>query len=104
MGFTHVPCAILQEVVYAELPPPGTPVRVGEPVGLVEASSAVCEIAAPVSGTVSEVNPLAEASPERIAADPFDEGWLLVIRPSDPGELTSLWSSEEYDRHYPGEE
>lgn len=104
VGFTRVPCSFLQDVVYAELPPPGTAVAAGEPVGLVEASSAVCEIAAPVSGVVAEANPLAEASPETITADPFERGWLLLIRPSDPGEMESLLRSEEYDRLHPGEE
>ena len=41
VGFTHVPCSYLGDVVFAELPPLGTDVRAGEPVGLVESSLAV---------------------------------------------------------------
>ncbi len=104
VGFTHVPCSYLGDVVFVELPPPGTEVRAGEPIGLVESSAAVCEIVAPVSGIVSEVNPAVEGAPETITVDPFEGGWLLAIRPSDPAEVEALLSVEEYDRFFPSEE
>ena len=101
VGFTHVPCSYLGDVVFAELPSPGTDVRAGEPVGLVESSVAVCEVVAPVSGMVVDVNPVVEGSPEKITADPFEGGWLLTIRPSDPAEVEALLCGEEYDRLFP---
>lgn len=104
VGFTRVPCSWLGDVVYAELPAPGTDVRAGEPIGLVESSVAVCEVVAPVSGVVVDVNPVVEGSPETITADPFEEGWLLAIRPSDPSEVGALLAGEEYDRLFPAEE
>ncbi len=104
VGFTHVPCSYLGDVVFAELPPLGTDVRAGEPVGLVESSLAVCEIVAPVSGIVIDVNPQVEGAPEKITGDPFEEGWLLAIRSSDPAELATLLTGEEYDRSFPLEE
>lgn len=104
VGFTHVPCSYLGDVVFVELPSPGTEVRAGEPVGLVESSAAVCEVVAPVSGVVAGVNPLVEGSPETITTDPFEGGWLLAIRPSDPAEVDTLLSLEEYNRFFPPEE
>jgi glycine cleavage system H protein len=104
VGFTHVPCSYLGDVVFAELPPLGTDVRAGEPVGLVESSLAVCEIVAPVSGVVVDVNPLVERAPEKITGDTFEEGWLLEIRSSDPAELAALLTGEEYGRSFPPEE
>lgn len=104
MGLTHVPCAVLGDVVYAELPAAGTEILAGEPIGLVESSSAVCEVMAPVSGVVVSVNPVVEGFPETITADPFGEGWLLAIRPSDPADAGTLLCSEEYDRFFPPEE
>lgn len=104
VGFTHVPCSYLGDVVFAELPPPGTEVLSGEPIGLVESSDAVCEVMAPVTGIVVDVNPVVEGSPEKITADPFEGGWLLAIRPSDPSETDALLSGEEYDRLFPREE
>ena len=101
VGFTHVPCSYLGDVVLAELPPPGTDVRAGEPVGLVESSLAVREVVAPVSGTVAAVNPLVEGTPETVTADPYEGGWLLEIRPSDPAEMDALLTGEEYGRSFP---
>lgn len=99
VGLTEVPCAFLGDVVFVELPPPGTDVVAGERIGVVESSTAVCEVAAPVSGTVAETNPELETSPERITADPYGEGWLLSLRPSVPEELGFLLDAAEYGRY-----
>ena len=97
VGITHVPGGYLGDAVYVELPPVGTEVASGEPIGLVESSSAVCEVVTPVSGAIVEVNPAAENSPETITADPYGEGWLLTVRPVNPGEMDSLLTAEEYE-------
>ena len=98
VGLTHVPGSYLGDAVYVELPVPPAEVAAGEPVGLVESSSAVCEVVSPVSGVVVGVNPAAENSPETITRDPYGEGWLMTIRPADPSGLDLLLDSEEYDR------
>ncbi len=98
VGLTHVPGSYLGDAVYVELPAPMTEVAAGEPVGLVESSSAACEVVAPVSGVIVEINPAAENTPEKITGDPYGEGWLMTIRPADPAELESLLAGEEYDR------
>ncbi len=96
MGLTHVPGRFLGDAVYAELLPPGTDVAAGEPIGLVESSSTVFEVIAPVGGTVTAINPSAESSPEKITADPYGDGWLVEIRPV-PGSEVRLLSPREYD-------
>ena len=97
MGLTHVSAAYLGDAVYVELPPLQAEVATGEPVGLVESSSGVCEVIAPVSGIVVGINPAAEQSPETITSDPYGEGWLLAVRPSAPAELDALLDNREYD-------
>ena len=97
-GLTHVPGAFLGDVVSVELPPPGTGVSAGEPIGLVESSSTVFELFSPLSGTVVDVNAEAGAAPRKVTQDPYGEGWLLDIRPSDPAELDGLLCAEEYER------
>ena len=104
MGFTHVPCSCLGDVVYAEFPAPGTEVLAGEPIRLVESSGAVCEGVAPVSGGGVGANPAGDEPPETLTTAPFEGGWLLAIRPSDPEEVGALLSGEEYDRLFPAEE
>jgi glycine cleavage system H protein len=81
-----------------ELPPVGAEVGAGEPVGLIESSSAVCEVVAPVSGTVAGINAAAEQSPETITADPYGDGWLLVIKPAGSSEFEALLGGDEYGR------
>jgi glycine cleavage system H protein len=99
VGLTHVPGnAYLGDAVYVELPPLRAEVGTGEPMGLIESPSAVCEVVAPVSGIVVEINTAAEQSPETITADPYGGGWLLILRPTAPAEYDSLLSAEEYDR------
>ncbi len=98
VGFTHVPCAFLGDVVYVELPAPGTDVLAGEPIGLVESSSAVCEVLSPLAGIVVESNPALEESPGQIASDPYGGGWLLALRPTDPSEVDALLDADAYAR------
>ena len=98
VGLTHVPGVFLGDVVSVELPPPGTEVAAGEPIGLVESSSTVFELVAPVTGVVVARNADVESVPRKVTKDPYEGGWLLTIRPSDRGELAALLPPEEYER------
>ena len=97
-GLTHLPGAFLGDVVSVELPPAGTEVTAGEPIGLVESSSTVFELFSPLAGVVVGVNADAEAAPQRVTEDPYGEGWLLRIRPADPAAPDGLLTAEEYER------
>jgi len=83
IGLTDYAQKQLRELVYAELPDPGTAVTQKEPYGTVESVKAVSDLVAPVSGTVEEVNEEVQSSPEILNEDPFGKGWLLVIKPSN---------------------
>ena len=86
----------LGDIVYVELPEVGDPVKKGESFGVVESTKAVSELFAPVSGKVVEVNdPLSDA-PETVNDDPYEEGWMIVIEPSDPKELEALMDAKAY--------
>ena len=96
VGITDFAQDQLGDVVYVELPDVGDPVKKGESFGVVESTKAVSELFAPVSGKVVEVNdPLADA-PETINEDPYEEGWMIVIQPSDPRELEALMDAKAY--------
>jgi glycine cleavage system H protein len=83
VGLTDYAQKQLREVVYAELPGPGTTVTQKEPYGTVESVKAVSDLIAPVSGTVEEVNEEVQSSPEILNEDPYVKGWLLIIKPSN---------------------
>ncbi len=96
VGITDFAQEQLGDVVYVELPDVGDPVKKGESFGVVESTKAVSELFAPVSGKVVEVNdPLSDA-PETVNDDPYEEGWMIVIEPSDPKELDSLMDAKTY--------
>jgi glycine cleavage system H protein len=96
VGITDFAQEQLGDVVYVELPAVGDEVKRGESFGVVESTKAVSELFAPVSGRVVEVNdPLVEA-PEIVNEDPYEEGWMIAIEPSDPKELAELLDVKAY--------
>lgn len=96
VGITEFAQEQLGDVVYLELPEVGDAVRRGDSFGVVESTKAVSELFAPVSGKVVEVNdPLSDA-PQTVNDDPYEEGWLVAIEPSDPKELDELLDAPAY--------
>lgn len=96
VGITDFAQDQLGDVVFVELPDIGDPVKKGESFGVVESTKAVSELFAPLSGKVVEVNdPLTDA-PETINEDPYEEGWMIAIEPSDFGELDALMDVKAY--------
>jgi glycine cleavage system H protein len=96
VGITDFAQDQLGDVVYVELPDVGDAVKKGEAFGVVESTKAVSELFAPLSGKVVEVNdPLSDA-PETINEDAYEEGWMIVVQPSDPKELESLMDAKAY--------
>jgi glycine cleavage system H protein len=96
VGITDFAQDQLGDVVFVELPDVGDPVKKGDSFGVVESTKAVSELFAPVSGKVVEVNdPLTDA-PETINEDPYEEGWMIVVEPSDPKEVDSLMDAAAY--------
>jgi glycine cleavage system H protein len=87
----------LGEIVYVELPKPGTKFNSGDSFGNVESVKAVSELFIPVSGEVVEINDELGAAPEKINEDPYGAGWLIRIRLLSPDETSDLMSAEEYD-------
>jgi glycine cleavage system H protein len=85
----------LKEVVFVELPSTGDTVTQNEPYGTLESVKAVVDLVALVSGTVKEVNEELLDNPESINSDPYGEGWLIAISPSDlDGELQNIMTDE----------
>jgi glycine cleavage system H protein len=71
------------DVAFAELKPVGTQVRRGDEVAVIETIKVNLSLAAPVSGQIVEINPEMEIAPEAINQDPYEDGWLVMINPSD---------------------
>jgi glycine cleavage system H protein len=96
VGITDYAISQLSDLVHLELPKVGEEVEQGSPFGEIESVKAVVDLNAPVSGKVTEINKALLSDLEMLSNDPFEEGWLIKIRISDPSELQSLMSAEEY--------
>jgi len=86
----------LGDLVFVEVPEVGAAFSAGDPCAIVESVKAASDIYCPVSGEVVEVNEILDGSPETINDDPYGEGWLFVLNPTEPGEVESLMSAEAY--------
>lgn len=96
--------ALSKEIVFVELPTPGSIVVQNSPFGVIEAVKAAYDLLAPVSGTVVAVNEELEADPSKIAESPYEKGWMIRIAPSDLSEIDVLLSAEEYREQVESEE
>jgi glycine cleavage system H protein len=91
VGITDYAQKQLREIVYAELPNPGTTTKQNEPYGTVESVKAVSDLIAPISGTIEQVNAEVQSKPELLNEDPYQKGWLLIVKPSNlQAELQNL--------------
>jgi len=86
----------LGDIVFVELPEPGAAIQQGQSFGTVESVKAVEELVAPISGTVEARNEAVLASPEQLQHDPYGEGWLLLVKPSDPAQIAALMEGASY--------
>lgn len=98
VGITDFAQDTLGDVVFVDLPEVGTTVTAGATFGEVESTKSVSDLYAPVSGTIVEVNAELADAPNRINDDPYGEGWIIVIEPSDPAELDALLDAAGYQQ------
>ncbi|MFZ5926159.1 MAG: glycine cleavage system protein GcvH [Acidobacteriota bacterium] len=99
VGITDHAQKELGDIVYVDLPKPGTAVEAGKTLGSVESVKAVSDIYSPVSGEVVAVNELLASAPEKLNEDPHGAAWLVRIRLSNPAELDSLLSAADYQAY-----
>ena len=86
----------LGDIVFVDLPEVGSELSRGASFGTVESVKAVEEMYAPITGEVVQRNEAVLANPEELQNDPHGEGWLLVIRLSEPAQVGELMDSATY--------
>ncbi|HXZ81932.1 MAG TPA: glycine cleavage system protein GcvH [Terriglobales bacterium] len=97
IGITDHAQESLGDIVFVELPKVGASVTAGKSFGTVESVKAVSDLYAPVSGTVAEVNEDLSKSPEKINTDAHG-AWMIKVNISNPGEVNSLLSAQDYEK------
>jgi len=97
VGITDYAQGELGDVVFVELPEPGASVSRGTSFGVVESVKAASDLYAPVSGEVTDVNGSLQDAPDLVNTAPFEDGWMIKIRPSDKAELQKLMDASSYE-------
>lgn len=97
VGITAYAVEQLGDVTLVDLPAVGTDVQAHQRFGDIESVKTVSELFAPVSGEIVEVNGDLESSPEAVNEAPYEKGWMVAIRLSDPSELEGLMDSAAYE-------
>ena len=96
IGITEFAQRELGDIVFIDINSLSKPVNADEVFGTVEAVKTVSDLFMPVSGTVSEVNPALEASPELVNQDPYGQGWMVKVTVNNPADAEALLDATAY--------
>ena len=99
VGITDHAQSELGDIVYVDLPKPGSEVEQGKSLGSVESVKAVSDIYSPVSGEVTAINAALADAPEKLNTDPHAAGWLVKIRLSAPDQVANLMTAAQYQEY-----
>ena len=96
VGITAYAQDALGDIVYVSLPETGSTISAGSSVGEVESTKSVSDIYAPLSGVVVERNEALETTPELVNSDPYGQGWMFEVEPTDPDAVENLLTADQY--------
>jgi len=96
VGITDFAQDNLGDVVFLQLPDVGSTLGAGDSFGEVESTKSVSDIYAPVTGEIVQCNDALEADPALVNRDPYGDGWICVIRPTDTTQIAALLDAEAY--------
>lgn len=97
IGITSFAVEQLGDVTLVDLPEVGRKLETHAHFGDIESVKAVSELFSPISGEVVEVNTTLADQPEQVNDAPYEAGWMLVIRPSDPAQIATLMDTAAYE-------
>ena len=86
----------LGDIVFVEMPRTGDSFGKGDEFGTIESVKAVSELYMPVGGEIVSLNTILEDSPQLVNKSPYNEGWMIEVKPDDLGELDSLMNNDAY--------
>lgn len=97
VGITEFAAESLGDIVFIELPEPGTEIKQFDKLGEIESVKAVSDLYTPISGRVLEINQAVTDAPETVNDSPYEAGWLVKIDLSDACEMDNLLSATAYE-------
>ncbi|MBN1199390.1 MAG: glycine cleavage system protein GcvH [Bacteroidales bacterium] len=96
IGITDYAQHELGDIVFIEVETVGETLAKEEAFGTIEAVKTVSDMFMPVGGEVLEYNEELSSKPEIINNDPYDQGWVVRIKVSDPAEVDELLTPGQY--------
>ena len=97
IGITDFAQDALGDIVFVQLPEPGTIVQAGDALGEIESTKSVSDLYAPLAGTVAARNDALEAEPELVNSDPYGDGWIVELTVSDASAVDGLLDANGYE-------
>ena len=97
IGITDYAVKQLADLVHIDLPKTGDNVEQGAAFGEIESVKTVADLISPLTGKILEVNKEVGGDLDTLKEEPFEDGWLIRIKPTDPSELESLMTKKEYE-------
>lgn len=98
VGITDFAQQELGDIVYVEIETQGKSMTADDVFGTVEAVKTVSDLFLPVSGTITEVNPLLENEPEKVNTDPFGDGWMVKMKVDNVADVANLLDAAAYEK------
>lgn len=104
IGITDHAQELLGDLVFVEAPETGKSLDAGDDCAVVESVKAASDVYAPISGEVIEGNELLANAPETINSEPYGDGWIFRMKPSDEAELEDLMDADAYSEQIAAED
>jgi glycine cleavage system H protein len=106
VGMTDLGVKIAGKIRFIRIKPPGRSIEQGKGVATIETGKWVGPVEAPITGTIAEINRTLRRKPQTFSSDPYGDGWVAVLQPSNPEELENLihgdatveWYTQEIEK------
>lgn len=98
VGITDYAQEQLGDIVFVDVPTVGETLGANEVFGTIEVVKTISDLFLPVAGEILEQNEALEENPDVVNKDPYGEGWLIKMKPSDLSQLDNLLDAEAYKK------
>lgn len=96
IGITDFAQGQLGDIVFIDIPTQDETLSAGDVFGTIEAVKTVSDLFIPVSGEVVEINEAINDNPELVNKEPYENGWIIKVKMSNPEEISALISAADY--------
>jgi glycine cleavage system H protein len=98
IGVTQHAADELTDVTYVDLPKVGARVACGKPFGVIESVKATSDLLSGIDGEVVAIHTELNDHPEWVNSDPYGQGWMVRVKPSQPAQMDALLSADAYGK------